>query len=184
MSLGNNLVRAVAGFFSGSSQGKQNGDLVNGDQTAALDSEGKRDHMLPTCVEDVMTRSVVTLYHGQTFGEAVALMANRPFRHILVVERDVRLVGIISDRDLLRILARGHEWKNIAVEDIMTKNMVTVRPQTPLSVAVGDMLARRINCLPVVDGADRLCGIVTSTDLLTAFQKIQASLERVTRHSE
>lgn len=173
MSLGDNLVRTISSFFSGSSNGEA-GEDYSGPRNA-------KARVLPTCVGDVMTRSVVTLSPRQSFGEAVALMANRPFRHILVVERDARLLGVISDRDLLRILARGDEWKNVAVGDVMTKDAVTVRPETPLSVAVGEILARRINCLPVIQKDRKLCGIVTSTDLLDAFQKIQASLERVTR---
>lgn len=173
MPLGDNFLRVISNFFSAPANGEGNG--------AAASGKKREVPGLPTCVEDIMTRSVVTLSPEQGFGEALALMANRPFRHILVVEKDARLVGVISDRDLLRLLARGHEWKNISVGEVMTKETVTVKPETPVSVAVGEMLVRRINCLPVIDRDKRLCGIVTSTDLLDVFHKIQASLERVTR---
>lgn len=143
-------------------------------------NSGKREPIAPpTCVADLMTSRVVTLAPHHTFGEAVCLMANRPFRHFLVVHPDGRLAGVLSDRDLLRVLGRTPVWQSKTVGEVMTRDTVTVNPETPLSTAVEEMLGRRINCLPVVDHKGKVCGIVTSTDLLAAFQKIQASLERV-----
>ncbi len=133
----------------------------------------------PTRVSDVMTVNVVTLLPSHTLGEAVCLMANRPFRHFPVVHPDGRLAGVLSDRDLLRALGRAPVWQSKAIGEIMTRETISVSPETAISVAVGEMLARRINCLPVVDERGKVCGIVTSIDLLAAFQKIQASLERV-----
>lgn len=133
----------------------------------------------PVRVGDIMTTSVVTMSPRATFREAVGLMANRPFRHFLVVEADARLAGVISDRDLLRILARAPDWHKTTVGEVMTRETVTVQPETSLSAAVSEMLTRRINCLPVVNGEGKVCGIVTSTDVLHAFWNIQARLERV-----
>ena len=135
----------------------------------------------PTCVSEIMTMNVVTLSPNQTFAEAVSLMANRPFRHFLVVHSDGELAGVISDRDLLRVLSRTPVWQSKLVCEFMNRDVVIVHPDTPLSLAVGELLARRINCLPVVDERKRVCGIITSTDLLTAYQRIQASVERVSR---
>jgi CBS-domain-containing membrane protein len=59
----------------------------------------------------------------------------------------------------------------------MWHEVVTIRPETLLSEATGQMLSRRINCLPVVDENGRLCGILTSTDLLQAFQRMQEQVE-------
>ena len=54
----------------------------------------------PTSVSQIMTRDVLSVYPGQSFAEAVGLMANRPFRHVLVIHPNGRLAGVISDRDL------------------------------------------------------------------------------------
>lgn len=135
----------------------------------------------PTSVGDVMTSNVVTLSPYHTFQEAVGLMANRPFRHFLVVEKDGKLAGVISDRDLLRALNRKPDWSKTIVGEVMTRETVTVQPKTSLSDAVGKMLEHRINCLPVVDERGKVCGILTSTDLLVTFQRIQVHLERVTK---
>jgi acetoin utilization protein AcuB len=132
---------------------------------------------LPRCVADVMTRQLITVTPEQSFGEAVGIMANRPYRHILVVRPDGRLAGVISDRDLLRKIAATTDWKTKTVEEIMTRKVLTVRPETSLSVAAQEIVARRINCLPVLDDKDKVCGIVTSTDLLNAYEKLLVAFE-------
>jgi CBS domain-containing protein len=135
----------------------------------------------PRIVADVMTRELVTLTPDHSFAEAVGIMANRPYRHIPVVRPDGRLAGVISDRDLLRKIAGTTDWKTKTVEEVMTREVLTVTPQTSLSTAVQEIVARRINCLPVLDDKDKVCGLVTSTDLLSAFQKLQGSLEKLTK---
>ena len=132
----------------------------------------------PLCVADVMTRQVVTLSPHHTFADAVQIMSSHLFRHFVVTETDSSLAGVISDRDLLRTLARTPDWQTKFVGQFMSRDVVTVKPDTELSLAVGKILSKRINCLPVVDDSGKLCGIVTSTDLLKAYRKIQESLER------
>lgn len=129
------------------------------------------------CVADVMTRKTVTLSPHHGFSEAVSLMADRHFRHIVVVDPGGQIVGVISDRDILRTLARTNNWQTKDVSQIMTRDPVTVKRETPLSVAVAKIVAKRINCLPVLDDEEKVCGILTSTDLLKAYQKLLESLE-------
>lgn len=146
--------------------------------TKVVRLERAESHATPMYVGDLMTTQVVTLSPRDSFAEGVGLMANRPFRHFLVVEDDGRLVGVVSDRDLLRASARKFDWQRIVVADVMTRGAVTARATTPLSAATELLLRRRINCLAVTDGTDRVLGILTSTDLLRAFQGMQAELER------
>ena len=137
----------------------------------------------PTRVAEVMTREVITLSPRHSFQQAITLVARHRFRHLLVVEADARLAGVISDRDLLRFMAREPHWDTATVAEVMKPQPVTVRAETPLSTAIAEMLTRRINCLPVVDEAGRVCGILTSTDLLQAFQQIQAWIEQTGKAS-
>ena len=130
-----------------------------------------------TRVADIMSTNLVTLSAHHTFGEAVQLMTNSPFRHFLVVHADGRLAGVFSDRDVLRALGRTPNWQAKNVSGVMTHKVFTVTPETPLSVAALEMLSRHINCLPVIGNDGKVCGIITSTDLLRSYQKIQASLE-------
>jgi CBS domain-containing protein len=129
------------------------------------------------CVADVMTRKTVTLSPHHGFAEAVSLMADRHFRHVVVVGTGGQILGVISDRDILRTLARTSNWQTKDVSQIMTRDPVTVKRETPLSVAVAKMVAKRINCLPVLDDEGKVCGILTSTDLLKAYQKLLESLD-------
>jgi CBS domain-containing protein len=146
--------------------------------------EGARERKIgkgSTRVEDVMTRKVITLRPDQTFADTVNLMAKHSFRHFLVVESTARLVGVISDRDILRAVARTRDWNTSYVRQFMSRDVVAVKPDTKLSLATGMMLSKRINCLPVVDDNGIVCGIITSTDLLKVFRSIQESFEKETQ---
>ena len=130
-----------------------------------------------TTVGDVMTRHVITMSPHHSFSDAITLMAKHSFRHFLVLDKANKLVGVVSDRDILRRLARTGNLHDTSVSQFMSRDLITVTPDTKLSHAVGKMLSKRINCLPVIDDTDNLCGIITSTDLLQAFRSIQFSAE-------
>ncbi len=133
----------------------------------------------PQQVKEVMTREVVALRPQQSFAQALALLAQHRFRHLLVTEADACLAGVISDRDLLRCMSRETDLERVTVADIMGAAVVTVHPETLLSEAAAQMVSRRINCLPVVEHG-RVCGILTSTDLLQSFHTIQTHVEQGT----
>jgi CBS domain-containing protein len=122
------------------------------------------------CVDDVMTREVVSLSSHHNFEDAVNLISNRHFRHFVVVDNG-QIVGIVSDRDVLRGLARTDNWQEKQVSEFMTVDPTTVKPDTSLSDAIAKMLDQKINCLPVIADDGTVCGILTSTDLLKAYQK-------------
>lgn len=126
----------------------------------------------PTEVADVMTGKVATLNPHHTFSDAVNLMNDRHFRHCIVVDSQRRIAGVISDRDILRALARNPNSRSKSVDQIMTRNPITVKRATPIMDAVSKMVAKRINCLPVVEEDGTVCGIVTSTDLLKSYQEL------------
>jgi acetoin utilization protein AcuB len=126
----------------------------------------------PTEVADVMTGKVVTLSPHHTFNEATNLMNDRYFRHCVVVDNFRKPVGVISDRDVLRALARNPNSRSKSLDQIMTRNPITVKRSTPIIDAVSKIVAKRINCLPVVEDDGTVCGIVTSTDLLKSYQQL------------
>ena len=126
----------------------------------------------PTEVADIMTGKVVTLSPHHSFSEAANLMNDRFFRHCVVVDSRGQIVGVLSDRDILRALARNPNARSKSLDQVMTHNPVTVRRSTPIADAVSKILSKRINCLPVVDDDGSVCGIVTSTDLLKSYQQL------------
>ena len=132
----------------------------------------------PAQVGDVMTKDILTMLPDQSFAEVVGMMATRSFHHMLVVDEDERLHGVISDRDVLRALSRTSDWSKKCVAEIMTPDSITITPHCAISTAVRLMLEKRINCLPVIGPDGRVCGILTSTDLLHAYEKLQGQLEQ------
>ncbi|HEY7167175.1 MAG TPA: CBS domain-containing protein [Candidatus Binatia bacterium] len=128
------------------------------------------------CVADVMTHEVLSLTPQHNFADAVNLIANRHFRHFVVVEQD-RVVGVVSDRDILRGLARTDNWQRKEICEFMSVDPITVAPDMALSAAISKMLAHRINCLPVIEANGKPCGILTTSDLLKSYETLLRSLE-------
>ncbi len=144
--------------------------------SATVASNVKGLSKFPTRVADIMTKKVVTFSPSNSLREAITTISTHQFRHFLVLEDNKSVVGVVSDRDVLRAINRSEDWNTTTLANVMTAEPTTVRPDTPLSEAVEQLLKRRINCLPVVDESGRVCGIVTSTDLLRSFQHILEDL--------
>jgi CBS domain-containing protein len=83
----------------------------------------------------------------------------------LVVLQDDSLVGIISERDLVRACAEGQAVDSILVGDCMTTDLVTGSPEDPLPEVMGMLTVRRIRHLPIVDQG-KLVGLVSVGDLV------------------
>lgn len=112
-------------------------------------------------VGDLMSTAVISVRTSDPVTEARVQMELGVFHHLPVVDDRGRLVGILSDRDLLRA-ARLHQPQKVA--DVMTRDVVTVRPQEPAHRAAAAMLDHKISSLLVVDNAGTLVGVVTLTD--------------------
>jgi CBS domain-containing protein len=105
---------------------------------------------------------------------AASVMEWRHIRHVPVEDDEGRLVGLISHRDLLRLLAKGmlsRGAKEVTVKEIMIRDLITIAPETPTLEALTIMRQRKIGCLPVVEN-DRLIGIVTAYDFLSLSAEI------------
>ncbi|HEX2933267.1 MAG TPA: CBS domain-containing protein [Candidatus Binatia bacterium] len=135
----------------------------------------------PTEVADVMTGKVVTLSPHHNFSDAANLMNDRYFRHCVVVDSQRKIVGVISDRDILRALARNPNSRSKSLDQIMTQNPITVKRNTPIIDAVSKIVSKRINCLPVIEDDGTVCGIVTSTDLLKSYQRLLELVQKQAR---
>ena len=100
-----------------------------------------------------------------TMKQAVALLAGERIGAVPVLDHG-RVIGIISERDVLYGLAReGAALLDRRVEDVMTADPVTVAPDTPVLHALATMTKRRIRHLPVIDGG-ALAGFVSIGDLV------------------
>src|SRR5262245_63954811 len=111
-------------------------------------------------VEDLMSVALVTVRPGDSIRRADLSMRYADIRHLPVLDDTERLVGIVSDRDLLRAFAHSRRRTRIRVGDIMTRRLHTVRPDTPAWQAAALLLKHRISALTVVDRPRHLVGLV------------------------
>ena len=86
-------------------------------------------------------------------------------------EQNRKLVGIVTDRDLaLHIVAEGRDAKSTKVGAVMTANVVTCQADDDLQKALDAMAAHQLRRIPVVDGANKLVGIIAQADVATRAQ--------------
>lgn len=125
-------------------------------------------------VGQFMSTDLFTVRPDDLADLAANVMDWRHVRHVPVEDDEGRLVGLVSHRNLLHLLARGISSSNIepiSVSSIMKANPLTVTPQTPTLEAINLMRANHVGCLPVVE-AGRLVGIVTAYDFLAASARL------------
>lgn len=130
-------------------------------------------------IRHFMTRAPITLNPDKTCGDALKTLRGHRIRRAPVVE-DQALVGIVSERDLLRVLPgttaqstseAGKESADIPVREVMKKDLKILHPNDHLDSAARLMLQHKIGGIPVVDD-DKLQGIITESDIFKALWKI------------
>jgi acetoin utilization protein AcuB len=129
-------------------------------------------------LDSIMTRRVVTVEMDDSLRVINSIFTQAKFHHLLVVENK-RLMGIISDRDVLTAMSPFIDTLAEQIRDtatlerkahqIMTREPVTATNETDIAEAVQLMLQERVSCLPVLSEDGRVEGIVTWKDLLTAY---------------
>ena len=133
-----------------------------------------------TQVRDLMSRPVQTLERNDKLTVADRTMNSERIRHLPVLDDSGRVVGIVSQRDLflsalVRALGFGSASRDrtfavIPVKEVMSENVATTRPNTPIAEAAQLMVDRRIGCLPVVED-EALVGILSESDIVAAVAR-------------
>lgn len=115
-------------------------------------------------VSEVMTRNVQTVRPDQTAREAAGFMLSADAGAIPVTDGE-RLMGIITDRDIaVRGVAEGH-GPDTPVRELMTNDIVAARLEDDTNEVAARMSEAQVRRLPVIDEQQRLCGIVSLSDL-------------------
>ncbi len=142
-------------------------------------------------VRDVMSRDVVSVHSQETIHEALRLMVENRVSALPVVDRTNRCIGMVSSSDLVELTKDlEDEFESLeedptaelwlvkrlvnnttheVVDDLMSGDVASVRPEALLSKVATVMLRNRVHRLPVVDHDDRLVGIISTMDILAAF---------------
>jgi CBS domain-containing protein len=126
-------------------------------------------------VRDLMTEEVLSLSTGDSALAAWDLMDEKHIRHVPVIDRDGDVVGLLSERDILKnalagaselpVSAQRQYLRGTSIEEIMTSVPYTVEPESDLAEAGRMLLEFKISCLPVVEGGT-LVGIITEADFV------------------
>jgi CBS domain-containing protein len=120
-------------------------------------------------VRDVMTPAPTCIASTTSVLDVVKMFHAKEFRHLLVTDPRGRLLGLVSDRDVLRCFGPGRypdqeRLAGISAVDIMSADLITVSPEMSLATATSEMLGHGISSLPVL-ADDKLVGILTNSDL-------------------
>ncbi len=131
-----------------------------------------------THIADVMQTKIVTISAGERLSTVEDIMTLGGVRHMPVV-RGGRLVGVVYERDLLRVSLSKHNQNGsdarraflhaVEIERVMSSPPIVISQDAAVEDAARVMADHKIGCLPVVDCGDRLVGMVTETDLLRYF---------------
>lgn len=132
-------------------------------------------------VRDLMTSNPVTVGPETPVPDALRLMRERKVRRLPVVDSHGRLVGIVSDKDLLYASPSPATtlavWEipdllsKLKIEKVMARDVITVSEKTPLEEAARLMADKKIGGLPVMQGPD-LVGIITETDVFKSLLEL------------
>jgi CBS domain-containing protein len=155
-------------------------------------------HGKPHTVSDVMTHSVAAVGRDAPFKDVVTLMEERKVSALPVLEGEGRVVGVVSEADLLpkeefrdsdpdRFTQRQRlddlaKAGAVTAEELMSTPAVTVHPDATLAQAARIMAQHTVKRLPVVNAEGMLEGVVSRSDLLKVFLRDDEELAEEVRH--
>jgi CBS domain-containing protein len=129
-------------------------------------------------VASVCRRDVETARPAETAAEVARRMTVRRVGSVVVVDEQSRPMGILSDRDITtRVVAGGRDPQCTPIIDVMSPMPTTVLENTSIENALGHMRVGHLRRLPVVNGMDRVVGIVTLDDILRLLAEELSTIE-------
>lgn len=141
-------------------------------------------------VGERMSKPAITIHEDMAINDALNMMKREHIRRMPVVH-DGKLVGIVSDKDLLNaspspattlsIWEMNYLLSKITVKDVMTRKVLTVHVNTPIEEAAREMADHKIGGMPVVNDEYHVVGIITETDLFKIFTELMGARERGVR---
>ena len=127
-------------------------------------------------LEEIMAKRVVTIDMDDTLDVIRKIFDKVRFHHMVVIDEKYKVVGVISDRDVLKALSpyldtiseqeRDQVTLNKKTHQVMSRQPITASPEDSIERAAALLLENRISCLPVISEDQSLVGIVTWKDIL------------------
>lgn len=131
-------------------------------------------------VGDIMTNKVVTVPFGKTVLDVAKLMKKNNIGSVIVVEdkEGKHAKGIITERDIVyKLLSKGSDPYKANVEELMSKPLRVVKPETTIEEAAKAMRENRVKRLPVVNDNNELIGILSEGDIMKIFPVVVDLIE-------
>jgi len=130
-------------------------------------------------VGSIMSRSLVTVSLDDTLEHIAFVLERNAIHHVIVTDESAQVIGVISDRDVLRstspfvgkLAERMQDMATLKIRahQLMSRKLCSATEEMSISEAAELLLRRGISCLPVLDASRRAVGIVTWRDLLRAL---------------
>jgi CBS domain-containing protein len=123
-------------------------------------------------VRDAMRQGVISCAPNLTLREAAKLMAEKKVRALVVIDEHCALAGILSQTDLVNATLaqpKSSRWQEMTVDEVMTRDVLTVTPETPLSDAAKLMVDKGVHRLVVIDHQRSSCspqGVLSVGDIM------------------
>ncbi len=129
---------------------------------------GARD--FPTLKAEQFMQDVVSYYHAEDTGEKLAgTMSEGGFGSVPILATDGKVIGIVSEFDLLKAISEGKDLAKLTAGEIMTKNPITVTLETPAMDIIRLLQEKHLIRVPVVDAEGKLAGVVARRDILEGY---------------
>lgn len=129
-------------------------------------------------VGNVMSHPAATVAPTASFKKCVDFMRIQQVSALPVVAADGKLVGMLSEADLIRNFDRPDGGVPPTASDLMTRNVVTIRADASVAAAARIMVEQRVKRLPVVDPAGHVIGVVSRVDVLRVFLRSDESIRK------
>lgn len=118
---------------------------------------------------DLIMEKQVQCAHEKTKADVVASFMVDGFGSVPIVDQEQRLIGIVTEFDLLNALGRGRKLNELTAYEIMTRHPASVSPNTSITLLIGVLQSSHFIRVPVVDSNGKLIGIVARRDILRAY---------------
>ena len=116
-------------------------------------------------VRDIMQKNVISIEYDKTVYDAACILKEKEISFLVII-KDEKPIGVISERDIVqKLAAEDRKTSSINIEDVMSKKFKWVTPETPIEDAVQKMLNNNIRRLIILDNDERLAGVITQTNL-------------------
>jgi CBS domain-containing protein len=141
----------------------------------------EKENSMKTC-ETVMTKKPICCLTTDSVVKVAQLMKRENIGSVPVIENEQtrKLVGIVTDRDLaLKVVGQGSDANSVQVESVMTRKVVTCRPEDDIQQALDAMSEHQLRRIPIVNDENKILGIIAQADVATRVNRPEKTAEIV-----